>query len=223
MMQGKILLIEDDPRVQKNNKEILERQGYEISLAMNLTEARKIIAADQPDAIVLDVGLPDGDGIDYLKELRQTLQIPVLILTAAQSSQSAADGFEAGGDDYLRKPYDLKEFRARINALMRRSAKLPECVTINKLKIDLFSLRAFVNDEDLTLTQKEFALLNFFVQNEGKFISLNYLYTKIWNQPMGRDDNAIKSVVSRLRKKLANAGCTIMTERGEGYCFCRIN
>ena len=217
--RGTILLVEDDVRVQINNKEILELNGYAVMLAMDLKGARKAMAEGRPDAVVLDITLPDGDGVDFLKELRQSLKIPVLILTAAQTPEKAAASFDAGGDDYLRKPYILKEFRARVDALMRRAASMPEMIAAGPLKLDIVAMRAFLNDLDMRLTQKEFSLLSYFVQNEGRNISAELLFEKVWGQPMGDCKTAVKTAVSRLRKKLAGSGYSIGSERGEGYCF----
>jgi len=216
--KGKILLVEDDMQVQINNLEILKLSGYSVVLAMNLAEARTEIRKQKPDAVVLDIALPDGDGVDFLKELRHTLNIPVLMLTASQAASRAAASFDAGGDDYLRKPYDLKEFRARVDALMRRAARVPEIISKNRLSLDVTAGLAMLDGVDLMLTQKEFALLLFFVQNEERFISMEYIYEKIWKAPM-IDSQAIRQTVSRLNKKIAGSGYLIVWSRGEGYSF----
>ncbi|MCL1941315.1 MAG: response regulator transcription factor, partial [Synergistaceae bacterium] len=211
--RGTILLVEDDLRVQLNNKEILERNGYTVLLAMDLAEARKKAAEQSPDAVVLDVTLPDGDGVVFLKELRRVSQIPVLILTASQTPEKATASFDSGGDDYLRKPYDLKEFRARVDAMMRRAALVPEAVVKGPLKLDVASGTAFLNGEDMLLAQKEFSLLLLFVQHEGRTISSEYLYEKVWNRPMAEDDSALKNVIYRLRKKLKSGSFDIYFSR----------
>lgn len=216
---GKILLVEDDLRVQINNKEILERNGYAVLLAMNLTEARILVEEQNPAAVVLDITLPDGDGVDFLRELRQTLHIPVLMLTASQTPEKAAASFDAGGDDYLRKPYDLKEFRARIDALLRRAERLPNVLQKGSLKLDIIAGQAFLNGEDLLLTQKDFALLLLFTQNEDEVMSAEYLYEKVWKVRLNENVNALKNAISRLRTKLNDTGYTITAIRGEGYMF----
>ena len=111
--QGYLLLVEDNINVQSNNQKILERRGYALRQAMTLAEAREIIAEETPRAIVLDIMLPDGSGLDFLQELRRSMAIPVLLLTALGTPKDIITGLEAGGDDYLPKPYDLDVFLAR--------------------------------------------------------------------------------------------------------------
>lgn len=217
--RGIILLVEDDVQVQINNREILERNGYTVIPAMDLAEARKAVKEKTPDAVVLDITLPDGDGVDFLKELREASQIPALMLTASQTAEKAAASFDAGGDDYLRKPYDLKEFRARIDALMRRAARVPETIAKGSLTLDPVAGQALLHGEDLMLTQKDFALLLLFTQNENNSVRAEYLYEKVWKMPMNGNTQAIKSAISRLRKKLVNSDYIILSIRGEGYIF----
>ncbi len=220
--RGKILLVEDDLRVQLNNQEILERHGYTVLLAMDLAEARKVVANMRPDAVVLDISLPDGDGVGFLEEIRQNLAIPVLVLTAAQAAQNAVASFNAGADDYLRKPYDLREFRARVDALLRRAARMPEIVAAGHLQLDLLAFQGFFKGRDLLLTQKEFALLSCFVQNEGKSMSAEYIYEKIWRQSKVKDDTSLKNLVYKLRKKLSGSDYSITNDRNQGYSFKRL-
>jgi len=119
---GYLLFIEDEPVVQENNKMILERRGYAIKQAYTLAEAWSIIGAEPPQAIILDIQLPDGSGLDFLNTLRKTSNIPVLILTAMGTPQDVIRGLEAGGNDYLTKPYGLTVFLKRVGALMDRAA-----------------------------------------------------------------------------------------------------
>ncbi|MDR1159001.1 MAG: response regulator transcription factor [Oscillospiraceae bacterium] len=214
-----VLLVEDNRRVQMNNKEILERHGYNIILAMNLAEARAAVRTRMPDVIVLDIALPDGNGLDFLEELRKTSGVPVLVLTADQTPEKSSESLDMGSDDFLRKPYVLKELRARVDALMRRAARVPETVVKGLLKLDVVAGQAFCGGEDLLLTQKEFSLLLLLAQNEGKTVSAEYLYGKIWKTPMGGDKNTVQVTVSKLRKKLEPHGYDIAVIRGRGYVF----
>jgi DNA-binding response OmpR family regulator len=214
-----VLLVEDNRRVQMNNKEMLERHGYAVLSAMNLAEARAAVRNRLPDAVVLDITLPDGNGLDFLRELRKTSAVPVLVLTADQTPEKAAESFDADGDEYLRKPYALKELRARVDALIRRAARTPETVVKGLLKLDVVAGLAFCGDEDLLLTQKEFALLLLLIRNGEKTVSAEYLYEKVWKAPMSGDKNAVQVTVSKLRKKLAPYGYDISVMRGRGYVF----
>jgi len=119
---GYLLMVEDEPVVQANNKMILERRGYVLRQAYTLAEARSIIADQAPGAIILDIQLPDGDGLDFLDEIRRTSNVPVLVLTAKGTPQDIIRGLEAGGDDYLSKPHELPVFLKRVEALMQRAS-----------------------------------------------------------------------------------------------------
>jgi len=216
---GYLLMVEDEPVVQDNNKKILERRGYRVRQAYTLAEARAIIAEEMPRAIVLDIHLPDGLGLDFLQELRKTSNVPVLMLTAMGTPEDIIKGLEVGGDDYLPKPYDLKVFLVRLTALLRRASIIPEVLSIGPIKIDIASSKAFVNDIDLALSQKELSLLQQFIQQPEEMITAEYLYEKVWGQKMLGQDNALKVAISKLRSKLSDSGYTITASRGEGYCF----
>ena len=216
---GYLLLVEDEPSVQANNKKILNRRGYALRQAFTLAEARAHIREELPRAVVLDIQLPDGSGLELLHELRQTSNIPVLMLTAMGTPQDIIRGLEGGGDDYLTKPYELAVFLMRVEALLRRASIVPEVLGIGPLKLDPASVKAFINGEDMALSQKEYSLLQQFVQNTEKILSAEYLYKKVWGQEMLDDDNALKVAISKLRAKLADSGYTITVSRGKGYYF----
>jgi len=218
--QGYLLMVEDEPRIQANNKKILEREGYALRQAYTLAEARKIMEEEQPRAIVLDIQLPDGSGLKFLHELREASNtVPVLVLTAMGTKEDVVRGLESGGDDYLSKPYDPLEFLKRVQALLRRASTIPDTLTIGRLKLDIPSDTAYIDGEDMCLSQKEFALLRLFIQRPEKMLGADYIYEKVWGQEMAGDENALRTIVSRLRKKLTDSGYTIAVERGEGYVF----
>ncbi|MCL2386590.1 MAG: response regulator transcription factor [Defluviitaleaceae bacterium] len=217
---GYILMVEDEPVVQANNKKILERRGYVTRQAFSLAEARKHIKAETPRAIVLDINLPDGSGLDFLQELRKTSNIPVLMLTAMGTQEDIIHGLEAGGDDYLPKPYDLAVFLVRINALLRRASLLPESLDIGSIRIDIPSGKAYVNNVDMNLPPKELSLLQQFTQHPEQMLTNEFLYEKVWGQKLlAGSDNSLKVAISKLRHKLDGSGFTITTAWGEGYCF----
>jgi DNA-binding response OmpR family regulator len=218
-MSGKILLVEDNEQIQASNRAILERSGYDVRLAMNLAEARKEFTLRRLDAIILDITLPDGNGLDFLRELRRVSQIPVLLLTAMNTPKDATAGLDAGSDDYLSKPYDNREFRARVDALMRRAARVPEIIEKGSFIFDMTAGLASLSEVDLQLSPKEFALLLLFVQNEEHCMSAEYLYEKVWKSPMAGDNNAIKGAIKRLRSKINGSGYCIAWSTGEGYSF----
>jgi len=220
-----ILLVDDNKDIQKINKEMLERRGdYEVRLAMNLAEAREQIEERRPDLIILDIMLPDGSGLDFIKELRHEnnfkyKDIPVLLLTALGDSVDVVKGLNTGGDDYLSKPYDNAVLLARIESLLRRTSRVPKKLTKGSLTLDIIAGRAFIDGRDLLLTPKEFAVLLLLMQNEGRVISVEAIYTNVWKQSPDADidTNTLKATISNIRKKLEPSGLTIDASRGKGY------
>lgn len=221
MPKARMLLIEDNPRIQLANKDMLELLGYEVAIAMNLAEARACLLAQTPDVVVLDIMLPDGSGLDFLRELCQNTGIPVLMLTALGSTEDTVRGLSLGADDYLSKPYAYPILAARVETLLRRAQQVPERIHKGRLCLDVTADVATLDGADLLLSQKEFSLLLIFVQNEERFISAEYLYEKVWKQPMAGNSNTLKTTINRLREKIKSCGYRIEWSRGEGYCFQR--
>lgn len=212
----KILLVEDDTDIIYVNQILLKRNGYNVSIAESLAEARVKIAESPPDMIVLDITLPDGSGLDFLKEVPR---IPVLLLTSLGTNKDMVYGLAAGGDDYLAKPYDNDVLLARIASLLRRSGRIPDTLTKGNLILRNTSGQAFVNGVDLCLSNIEYKLLCIFVQNEDKIFTQEQLYEKAWGQPLADDTQALRTAIRRMRPKLAGSGYTITAEYGKGYMF----
>jgi len=220
---GYLLLVEDEPAVQSNNMKILRRRGYSIKQAFTLAQARELISEEPPKGIILDLQLPDGNGLDFLKELRKTSDIPVLILTAMSTKEDIIRGFETGSDDYLTKPYDLSVFLMRVQTLLRRASTIPDTLELGSLQLFPASGKALLNGEDMLLSQKEYSILQLFVQYPEKILSPDYLYEKVWGQEMNENDNSLKVVVSKLRTKLSDSTFTVTASRGEGYYLERVD
>ena len=217
----RVLLIEDNKQIMDGNSRMLEREGFDAPAALTLAEARAHIEQCKPNAIVLDIMLPDGSGLDFMRELRESENsgIPVLLLTGLTTKEDIIRGLKAGGDDYLTKPYDFSELMARIEALLRRAERVPETIAKGCLTLDATAGVAAVDGIDLLLNKKEFALLLIFVQNEGRVIDYEYLYERVWKSPMANDSNALNTTMSRLRPKIKGSGWCIVLSKGEGYCF----
>jgi DNA-binding response OmpR family regulator len=220
-MNALILLVEDNEQILFGNERMLKRRGFDVMTALTLLEAREQIKKAEPHAIVLDIMLPDGSGLDFMHELRQTSNVPVLLLTGLTAPEDIVRGLAEGGDDYLTKPYDFGVFLARVEALLRRAGRLTEILQKGTLKLDILSGQTFVRNADLRLTQKETALLMMFIQNEGVTMSLEQIYEKIWKAPIGGDKRALRKQISNLRNKLEEAECeyTVSTIYGGGYHF----
>lgn len=219
MSAKRILLVEDNEQIMRGNERMLTRRGYEVISALTLSEARSAIEAHKPDLFVLDIMLPDGSGLDFMAELRRHSQVPVLLLTGLTTTEDIVRGLSQGGDDYLAKPYDFGVLLARVEALLRRAENVPEKLVRGRLCLDVTADVAALDGADLLLSQKEFALLLIFVQNGERFISAEYLYEKVWKQPMSGNSNTLKTTINRLREKIKSCGYRIEWSRGEGYCF----
>ncbi|MDL2274193.1 response regulator transcription factor [Oscillospiraceae bacterium OttesenSCG-928-G22] len=219
-----ILLIEDNESIQEANRRALEREDYKIEVAASLTEARLALARQEPDVIVLDIMLPDGNGLEFLCEIRAHTNAPVLLLTALADKDDRLAGLRAGGDDYIVKPYDLDELRERVAAFLRRKklyeTRAAQKLTRGPLSLDMIAHRAFLNGADMLLAPKEFALLLLLAQNEGKPLSKEYLYEAVWKLPANNDARAVWTHLSVLKKKLAagmGGRVEIVSERNKGY------
>jgi DNA-binding response OmpR family regulator len=223
MREAVILLVEDNERINIANKDMLELLGYETHISETLAAARALLEAITPDVIVLDIMLPDGSGLNFLKELREsrkTASIPVVLLTALGTPENVANGLDVGADDYVSKPYDYKVLAARIKVILRHAGTVNERLKKGPLELEIIASRAKLGDEDLLLNQKEFALLLLLAQNENRIMSSEELYEAVWRRPHADDTSAVRTTVSRLRGKLAGTGYTISSKRDTGgYIF----
>jgi len=203
------------------NVQKFTRMGFETACATTLADARCFLSKHEVDVIILDIMMPDGCGLGFMKEIRQSKNaaIPILLLTGLAAQEDILRGLRAGGDDYLTKPYDFDVLIARVEALIRRSTMFPEAINKGRLSIDIAAGTAKLDGEDLLLAKKEYALLLIFIQNERQFISAENLYQKAWNAPMGNDSTALRSAIKRLRMKIEGCGWSIGWSRGEGYIF----
>ena len=202
-MSTLILLVEDNAQILRGNERMLKRRGYETVTAMTLHETRERMATVIPDVIVLDIMLPDGSGLDFMRELRTKSDIPILLLTGLTTPEDIVRGLDDGGDDYLTKPYDFSVLLAHIEALLRRAAHIPKQLVKGTLMLDIRANRAFLSGVDMLLTPKEFAILLLLAENEGQIISTNYIHETVWKQDNDSNTSiAVKNVMSRLRKKL---------------------
>jgi DNA-binding response OmpR family regulator len=219
MSKKRILLVEDNAKLQAMNKSMLEKQGFSVNIALTLSQAWELLDSFKPDAIILDRGMPDGDGADFLAKLRENSRIPVVMLTGYKQRTEVQVGYDSGCDDYITKPFDFDLLVLRLNILLKRAEEVPETLTRGGLTLKLTSQEAFMNGVNLRLPPNEYKLLQFFIQNERRELSGDYLYESVWGQPMIGAPTALRVAVSHLRKKLADSGYFIITTRGSGYSF----
>jgi len=215
-----VLVVEDDKRLSHINCHALKSEGYETLTAHTLSEARETLKTVSPDVILLDVKLPDGTGFELCREIRDTTYAYIIFLTSVTEPSGEMEGLVAGGDDYLRKPYAIELLCERVKKGLRQKQK-PQIIRRGSLTLDVTAGTASIGNTDLLLSPRECSLLQLFIQNEEKVLSSAYIYETIWKLPMYDDNNAVKSAVKRLRKKLEGCGYTVTAEYKSGYRFGR--
>ena len=214
-----ILLVEDNPHIMKINAEALAMYGYEILQAATAQDCRRALHWHPVDLVVLDIMLPDGDGVDLCRELKQQYHVPILFLSALGESRDVVEGLRAGGDDYLAKPYDLEVLVARVEARLRQESAKNRYISYGSLRLDTFSGCGYIGGRDLQLTQKEFAMLLLLVRNAEKTVSKQQVLREVWNIDSEDDNRALWTLISRLRRKLngQESRIEISSKRGDGY------
>jgi DNA-binding response OmpR family regulator len=217
----RLLFVEDDPDIADAVRRNLERSGFAVDLAMDLADATASVESQRYDLVLLDLGLPDGDGLELVRRLRRRRDpVPVLILTARDAVPDRVAGLEASADDYLVKPFAHEELLARIRALLRRPAQhLGERIEVGNLAFDPGSGTFTVDGEPFGLPRRERALLEALVRRAGRVVQRSALEDALWGFEEEIESNTLGSHVSRLRKRLAGAGARveIRTFRGLGY------
>jgi DNA-binding response OmpR family regulator len=216
----RLLLVEDDKLLATTLQKELEREGFAVDQTDNGVDAEYMGEVEPYDIIVLDLGLPRKPGLEVLRYWRQQEnRVPVIILTARDAWHERVDGFKAGADDYLGKPFHVEELVARILALVRRSHDMPgETLQISGFVLDEERQQVRLpNDDMLSLTGTEFRLLRYFMLNPGRILSKTRLTEHVYEQDFDRDSNLIEVYVRRLRDKLGKE--RIQTKRGQGYIF----
>jgi DNA-binding response OmpR family regulator len=200
-----ILLVEDDSDIMRINRSFLENEGYNVHCADSVQTAAFMLEECVPDLVLLDVMLPDGDGMDFCKILRQKTNAPVIFLTARDENDDVIMGFRSGGDDYITKPYDLNVLKARIEAQLRRNAKqAPQATKIELpyLTVDLFASSATLDGNECSLPQRELQILYMLASRLGERVSYHEIYQNIYGCDVEDSKNTIRVNVSRLKKHL---------------------
>ena len=214
-----ILLVEDNPHIMKINAEALTMYGYEVLRAATAAECRNAMRWHPVDLVVLDIMLPDGNGVELCRELKESYHVPILFLSALGDNRDVVEGLRAGGDDYLAKPYDLEVLAARIDARLRQERAKSRYVSYGNLRLDTLSCCGYLGDTDLLLTQKEFAVLLLLVHNAEESVSKQKVLREVWNTETEDDNRALWTLISRLRRKLNSerSRIEISSKRGDGY------
>lgn len=217
----RILLVEDDPAVRSALDRALRLEGFTPLVAIDGAEGRAMLRAERPDIVVLDLGLPDMDGLDLCRRIRaEGDRTPILILTAREQVPDRVAGLDAGADDYLAKPFALDELLARLRALGRRAATEGEApLRFGDIVMDPVSYKVHRGERELELTRTEYQLLKLFLQNPRRVLTREIIFDRVWGYDFGPNSNSLDVYIGYLRRKLETNGepRVIQTVRGVGY------
>jgi len=219
--QVKVLLIDDDRALLRALRAGLEARGLEVVTAITGSAGVSQAALTQPDVVVLDLGLPDADGVEVCQRLRSFTTIPILVLSAFDDVTRRVAALDAGADDFVGKPFSMAELEARIRALLRR-ATVPEAsaaseLTVGPLQVDLAHQMVRLHGETLKLTKKEYRFLALLARHAGKICSHEMVLTEVWGEGYQQDAQYLWVYAYRIRAKLGDAAAMLVTHAGLGY------
>ena len=224
-MRGKtrVLLVDDEQAIARFLRPALEANGYELEVAETAADGTKRIAADAPDIVVLDLGLPDADGKEVIRGVRQWTDVPIVVLSARDREVEKIEALDAGADDFVNKPFGIGELLARMRAALRhrlqRHAEIP-VLKLGNLEIDSIRHRVMRGNQEIKLTPKEFELLSFLARHAGKVLTHRQILTAVWGPAHTEDTQYLRVYVGHLRQKIEESPedpRVILTESGIGY------
>jgi two-component system KDP operon response regulator KdpE len=218
---ARVLVVDDEPQILRALETTLHGAGYDVDTAADGETALARAAARPPDAVILDLVLPDRSGIEVCRELRSWLHAPVLVLSAVGEERDKVEALDAGADDYVTKPFGIEELLARLRAALRRAAAPGEpVVEIGDLTIDLDKRSVQRNGEAVPLTPHEFALLRYLAQNEGRLLTHRAILREVWGPSYQTESHYLHVYISQLRRKIEpdpTRPLYLLTEAGAGY------
>ncbi|MFD4142728.1 response regulator [Streptomyces sp. NPDC058572] len=224
----RVLVVEDDSQLVRALTINLKARRYEVDAATDGTAALRLAAAGPPDAVLLDLGLPDMDGLDVIRDLRRWSRVPIVVVSARRTSDEKIEALDAGADDYVTKPFSMDELLARLRAAVRRTeTKVPAAdetrtVTTEEFTVDLVAKRVRRGGGDVRLTPTEWHLLELLIRNPGRLISQRQLLEEVWGHSVGNRTNYLRVYMAQLRRKLEadpSRPRYLITEPGMGYRF----
>ena len=222
MSGARVLVIDDDPAILRAVQRGLEGAGFDVA---TLTEAREVVSSIgrwHPDVVVLDLVLPDGDGVDVCREVRKVSPVPVIVLSAIGDDARKVEALNNGADDYVVKPFSMPELQARVRAAIRRSAgRASEVLHVGPAELDLVSRRLSVAGAPVRLTPTEYELLRLLMTHPGRVFTQRHLLSEVWGPEFQDDTHILRTFVHQLRAKLSGAsegaGAIIVNDPGVGY------
>jgi two-component system KDP operon response regulator KdpE len=220
-MEARVLIVDDEPQILRALQTNLRGAGYDVTTAATAKEALAAAAVGNPEAVILDLVLPDGRGTDVARELRRWSSAPIIVLSAVGEEHEKVAALDAGADDYVTKPFGMDELLARLRAALRRAAPSTEPILqVGELTIDLDKHSVSVDGRDVALTPNEFELLRYLAQNEGKLLTHRAILREVWGHAYERESHYLHVYVSQLRRKIEADPARpryILTEPGAGY------
>jgi two-component system phosphate regulon response regulator PhoB len=225
-----VLIVEDEPDIRKTIDYNLSKESFKVVQAESIAEGEKALAANKIDVIILDLMLPDGSGLTLCRDIKSnaaTKHIPVIILTAKTEEVDRIVGFELGADDYVTKPFSVRELILRVKAILKRGIDSPQQendsfdIEAGDIRLNLDAHQVFVGDEEITLTALEFRLLKHLLDRRGRVQTRDQLLEEVWGYSSDVTTRTVDTHIKRLREKLLGAGDCIQTIRGVGYRLAR--
>tara|TARA_B100000029_G_scaffold515716_1_gene624182 strand:- start:27207 stop:27902 length:696 start_codon:yes stop_codon:yes gene_type:complete len=228
-MSTRILVVEDEPDIRKTLHYNLTKESYDVVTAPSISEANTLFTTKAIDLVVLDLMLPDGSGLDFCREIKSldtTKSIPVIILTAKADEVDRVVGFELGADDYVTKPFSVRELVLRIKAILKRgdqnaNSPTPAPYKFGDLELNFDAHQVFINNDEVILTALEFRLLKHLIDRRGRVQTRDQLLSEVWGYSAEVTTRTVDTHIKRLREKLGEIGSYIQTIRGVGYRFSR--
>ena len=228
-MPSQVLIIEDEPDIRKTIDYNLTKESFKVVQAGSIEEGEKALASNQIDVIILDLMLPDGSGLTLCRDIKsddKTKHIPIIILTAKTEEVDRVVGFELGADDYVTKPFSVRELILRVKAILKRgpsSNKNPgdDEYSFGELTLNFEAHQAYINGDEISLTALEFRLLKHLIDRKGRVQTRDQLLEDVWGYSSDVTTRTVDTHIKRLREKLGSVGNHIQTIRGVGYRFSR--
>lgn len=222
-----ILIVEDDKYIINFISTSMKKEGYKYFVAKNVDEALSLFSANRPELIILDLGLPDADGTDVIKKVRESAEVPIIVVSARQEESEKIKALDLGADDYVTKPFYMGELMARIRVAIRKSSISKNdakdyIFNCDYLTVDNDARLVLIDNKEIHLTPIEFRILNLLIANRGKVLTHNYILNEIWGSTEGVEAGNLRVFMATLRRKIEKDPSNprfILTEVGVGYRF----